>query len=55
MACVCTKGPRPCVQWSKCKQYSLLAPNKPEDKGKGLRTERVYVQLALWMGFLLKY
>lgn len=51
MACVCTKGPRPCVQWSERKQYSLLASNKPGDMRKGLRTDRDHVKLALWTGF----
>lgn len=55
MACVCSKGPKPCVQWSEYKQYSLLASNKPKDMRKGLRTDRVHVNLALWTGFHLKY
>lgn len=55
MACVCSKGPRPCVQWSEYKQYSLLASNKPKDMRKGLRADRVHVNLVLWTGFHLKY
>lgn len=50
MACVCSKGPRPCVQWSEYKQYSLLPSNKPEDMREGLRTDIVYVNLALLDG-----